>query len=682
MNESAVVAPRIVCVLGMHRSGTSAITRALEVLGVELGDHLMPGQSNDNAKGFFEDLDVSAFNIELMNSKSMTWDSLAPADIGVSLQQMRPDMLARAVVLLRQKTHATTLYGVKDPRLCRLLPFWREASRLASLPMACIVCLRDPLSVAASLSKRDGFCAAKSVYLWLLHMVAALEHSVGESRILVSFDALLASPARELKRIASLLCTAMPSPEEAAYTAFCGGFLDESMRHASHSLEEVMASTEIAPAIKELYAALYKCASEDATLDSAWISDALIDARRALDGQAALLDMAAAFDAKLEDLQDKDLERAALYWCGQDEEFDEKRSIVCEVDVQAIGASTLVLGDTVEVAAQFRLDPLERPGMLVISGLAAISSTGAVLQRIGSGGIAGCSSGFHIWWFDEQSFLAICHDGDPGLKLNIPNGTRGVSFSARRPQPADFMVLLQKEQGGPPIADELQQVAARLDRTQTALDEVQSMAIHRAEQLQSLHGRLAATETALGEAQRLAIERVEQVNIVQQALDSAQAMFAMRNAELQQMSAQLQHTQAALDEAQAMAIQRAEKLQSLHTKLAVTETALGEAQRLAIERAEESRSLHVKLVTTETALDEAQRLAHARAAQVDTMQEAHNVIQASLAQRDVQLQESRNEAMHWQGMHESIARFWAWRVVAPLWRRAQQRRAAVLFRKR
>ena len=53
----------IVVVLGMHRSGTSAVTRGLTVLGVELGDRLMPPKENINDRGFFEDIDINAINV-------------------------------------------------------------------------------------------------------------------------------------------------------------------------------------------------------------------------------------------------------------------------------------------------------------------------------------------------------------------------------------------------------------------------------------------------------------------------------------------------------------------------------------------------------------------------------------------------------------------------------------------
>jgi hypothetical protein len=52
---------KIIVVLGMHRSGTSALTRGLSTLGVGLGDTLHPAGS-DNPTGFWEDRDIIAFN--------------------------------------------------------------------------------------------------------------------------------------------------------------------------------------------------------------------------------------------------------------------------------------------------------------------------------------------------------------------------------------------------------------------------------------------------------------------------------------------------------------------------------------------------------------------------------------------------------------------------------------------
>ena len=58
---------RLIVVLGMHRSGTSAITRGLQVMGVGLGDRMMPAMP-DNVKGFWEDVDLNALNMEMLSA--------------------------------------------------------------------------------------------------------------------------------------------------------------------------------------------------------------------------------------------------------------------------------------------------------------------------------------------------------------------------------------------------------------------------------------------------------------------------------------------------------------------------------------------------------------------------------------------------------------------------------------
>ena len=62
----------------MHRSGTSAITRGLQVMGVELGDNLMPALKGDNDKGYWEDIDLNALNIEMLSAIGSRWDCVSP----------------------------------------------------------------------------------------------------------------------------------------------------------------------------------------------------------------------------------------------------------------------------------------------------------------------------------------------------------------------------------------------------------------------------------------------------------------------------------------------------------------------------------------------------------------------------------------------------------------------------
>jgi hypothetical protein len=63
-------------VLGMHRSGSSALAGALELLGVPLGGPLMP-PARDNERGFFELAGWSRHD-ELLEALGGSWSHPRP----------------------------------------------------------------------------------------------------------------------------------------------------------------------------------------------------------------------------------------------------------------------------------------------------------------------------------------------------------------------------------------------------------------------------------------------------------------------------------------------------------------------------------------------------------------------------------------------------------------------------
>lgn len=87
----------------MHRSGTSAITRGLQVLGVELGDRLLPLIEGDNAKGFWEDIDLNALNIEILSALNSDWHHLAPIEPSDVEALRKKSHFLRAVEFLKER---------------------------------------------------------------------------------------------------------------------------------------------------------------------------------------------------------------------------------------------------------------------------------------------------------------------------------------------------------------------------------------------------------------------------------------------------------------------------------------------------------------------------------------------------------------------------------------------------
>src|ERR671922_675098 len=95
---------KVIVVLGMHRSGTSVIARGLRVLGVELGNRLMPPFEGNNSKGFWEDLDINQLNIEMLHFLKSDWHFLAPIRPSEVELLCKTGYLQRAIELLQGKT--------------------------------------------------------------------------------------------------------------------------------------------------------------------------------------------------------------------------------------------------------------------------------------------------------------------------------------------------------------------------------------------------------------------------------------------------------------------------------------------------------------------------------------------------------------------------------------------------
>lgn len=190
----------IVCVLGMHRSGTSLLTKVLNILGVALGpeEHLMPA-TKFNPRGFWEHEPLVKINDELLRRFGGTWRNLPALPVGWEGSPDLRDLADQARAIIQTDFGAAPLWGWKDPRACVTLPFWQ---RLLG-PMKYLVCLRNPVDVAHSLEHTMPF--AHGAWLWFAYLREVLIHTLGRSRLLVFYEDFIAEPERELRRIATFI---------------------------------------------------------------------------------------------------------------------------------------------------------------------------------------------------------------------------------------------------------------------------------------------------------------------------------------------------------------------------------------------------------------------------------------------------------------------------------------------
>lgn len=268
------VRSKVVVVLGMHRSGTSAIARSLEVLGIRLGDALHPAAS-DNPKGFWEDVDCLQINEQLLASVGSAYDRLHAAwgDPGQSEQFQALKARAVRTVMSRLREHGGT-WGFKDPRTCRFIGFWQSVFREVDCDVSYVVAIRNPVSVAASLAGRNGIHPARSYQLWLQHVVPAVVETGGARRVVVDYDLLLEQPLAELSRMARDLGLRFPGEQDSEVRAFVDEFLDSGLRHDASSVRDLRGDANAPADVIDLYEVLRLVAEGKLALDS--------DAARAL----------------------------------------------------------------------------------------------------------------------------------------------------------------------------------------------------------------------------------------------------------------------------------------------------------------------------------------------------------------------------------------------------------------
>ena len=199
--RSAIKGTTALMLLGMHRSGTSLLMGLLHALGLDLGPNLMP-PTRDNPKGYYESMDIVLIHERLLAALGSSWDDPRPLPEGweyrPEIQPYRQELTAT----IRRNYQGLALWGVKDPRLCRLYPLWREILSELGVRIKAILLVRHFSEAVASLSKRDDMAPAQAMDLWISHVLGPERLTRYANRTLVFPPALFEDWHGVLRRIA------------------------------------------------------------------------------------------------------------------------------------------------------------------------------------------------------------------------------------------------------------------------------------------------------------------------------------------------------------------------------------------------------------------------------------------------------------------------------------------------
>ncbi len=252
-----------ILVLGMHRSGTSALTRLISLLGADLPATLLGGAAENlasNAKGHWESEVLVRLNDRILESAGNSWHSpeLIPDDWYKSASF--EDFRTQALDCLKSEYKKSRLFVLKDPRVSKLVPFWTTVLNDFGAKTVVANIVRSPAEIGKSLGARNGFDPTISELLWLRYVLEAERHSRQFPRLHVTYDGLLADSQQVIDTVVSNAQVSWPALS-AARRKQISNFISESERH-HHEAQKATSAGAVAAWSEEVYAIHEKWAEQ------------------------------------------------------------------------------------------------------------------------------------------------------------------------------------------------------------------------------------------------------------------------------------------------------------------------------------------------------------------------------------------------------------------------------------
>jgi hypothetical protein len=245
-------ARRAILILGMHRSGTSAITRTLGLRGAALPLHTIPA-GFDNEAGFWEPLEIVNLHDEILRSAGSSWDdpaAFSEAWFGSGIAEKFKTRLAG--LLVRDFPDEPPLFAVKDPRLCYLVPLWLSMLQELGIEPLFVIPVRNPLEIAASLRKRNSIQEEHSLLLWLRHFLAAERTTRNRRRSFICYDNLLRDWRGTVDKIGQDLGIDWPRQSPTSDVEITQ-FIATALRHHHYTDTEVYTRKNVAEWVKTAF---------------------------------------------------------------------------------------------------------------------------------------------------------------------------------------------------------------------------------------------------------------------------------------------------------------------------------------------------------------------------------------------------------------------------------------------
>ena len=492
-------APRRIALIvaGMHRSGTSALTRVLSLCGAALPEQLM-GASENNPKGYFESERLYALHEELLAEAGTRWDDLSPFPRAWYASPNVGAWVARLREAVQAEFGSASLLTIKDPRVCKLVPLWVRALHDLEIEPVFVLPVRNPLDVAASLRRAEGVGEAKATLLWLHYFLAAERDTRGHRRAFASYDALLEDWRRVMARVESDLALVLPRASRRA-EAEIDAFLARELRHAATRAEDLYAHQGISAWVKQAYAwGLRAAAAESPDVDELDVLGLAIEPAESAFGPVIA---AAELSATRADTE--------LYQIGE-------QLTRTEAELEDLRARFADRSEEAERAAD-RVAELEAHSKPLVEWVRSVLQWAGGLT--GSGTLSKAHLDFALREIDAADLRAVPQLASAGLRL-----AQQAAESARLAEEADLARAAAKR-----VAAEF---AALQDRHAELEERIARFETEAAERERELRALAYERDARAPELERLAEQRGRELEAAKQQLRGVWQQIAARDGEL------------------------------------------------------------------------------------------------------------------------------------------------------
>jgi sulfotransferase family protein len=221
-----------VAIAGMHRAGTSMVARVLRICGLDLGDerHFAPA-APDNTEGYWEDLRFVSMNDRILDAFGGAWDTPPALPDGWTRDPRLDGIRREAEAIAAARAEP---WGWKDPRTSLTAAFWRDVWPALRF----VVCVRNPLEVAASLRARGYTSERFGLRLWEDYHRALDAAALGAPQIVTHYDSYFRDASAEVARVVDF---AVPAATAALRHAAVES-ASEGARHQRRSARDLASS--------------------------------------------------------------------------------------------------------------------------------------------------------------------------------------------------------------------------------------------------------------------------------------------------------------------------------------------------------------------------------------------------------------------------------------------------------